>query len=474
MSHVDRWVRRHWRRLEAGRFLGVLAEWLAVYCCLWGVAILAAKLRWSELWPEVVWFGLGMIPLAVACWIMNRRDAFTPEQSAMMLDQRLQAGGLLMSLREVDRAGEDETDWQQRLPQLESLWEASLPRIWPARFIRVLALPLFFLSACFIIPPREALTQTMSASTLAQKETEELQKLVEALSEQNVVPEEEAGDLLEQITELAQQTQTGPLTHEQWEVLDTIRERLDLRVGEALLTNQQGLEAALNLAQLASGAAGNLDPQRVESMKGAVETALARVAADPALQEQLPAEARRLFETLAPDGRVQLPTDLLGQAAMLSELQQFLATQGTELGELQGMAAGLAERVSIFNQGAGSPFAANSSGAGSAGSNGWFGKEKESTSSRFRNIVLPRRDQSDLPGVDRPDRAGRAPEVATELEAQQRIEVREMEAASGRETWQRTLRPRHRQVIRDYFQSEAGAATSTGSENESNSENESK
>ena len=62
-----------------------------------------------------------------------------------MLDQKLAAGGLLMTLSELPGAA-----WKARLPQLESLWRRALPTLRPVRFARVLILPIVFaVATCF-------------------------------------------------------------------------------------------------------------------------------------------------------------------------------------------------------------------------------------------------------------------------------------------------------------------------------------
>ena len=49
-----------------------------------------------------------------------------------------------------------------------------------------------------------------------------------------------------------------------------------------------------------------------------------------------------------------------------------------------------------------------------------------------------------------------APPETDPAAAAPRGAARQIDAASGRETWDRRLRPRHREVVRQYFDTEAG------------------
>lgn len=81
-----------------------------------------------------------------------------------------------------------------------------------------------------------------------------------------------------------------------------------------------------------------------------------------------------------------------------------------------------------------------------------FGKESDEQRVKFQETVLP-------PGLfDQPKDetvrvTSREPEVAPAASAP-RTAGRQFAPASGRETWNRRLRPRHREVVRKYFDSE--------------------
>ena len=63
MPEFDRWVQRYVRRINVGEFLRDAAEWLAGFCFVFGVAVLAVKLRWPNLWPHVLWLIAASVPV---------------------------------------------------------------------------------------------------------------------------------------------------------------------------------------------------------------------------------------------------------------------------------------------------------------------------------------------------------------------------------------------------------------------------
>ena len=151
---MDRWIEKHQRRLTFGQLLERGAECLAMFLFAFGTVVLTVKLLAPSAWPHVLWLAAGMLPLAGIAWWLVQRERFTRLESVAMLDRKLNAGGLLMTLSEAP----DEV-WAEQLPQLESIWRASLPRVRPVRFARYLSLPLLFAAGACFVPLREAKTR---------------------------------------------------------------------------------------------------------------------------------------------------------------------------------------------------------------------------------------------------------------------------------------------------------------------------
>jgi len=83
-----------------------------------------------------------------------------------------------------------------------------------------------------------------------------------------------------------------------------------------------------------------------------------------------------------------------------------------------------------------------------------WGDEADKQGVKFKETVLPPGFQEDpkeeVRGVSL------APPETDPAASAPRGAVRRIDAASGRETWDRRLRPRHREVVRQYFDSGAG------------------
>ena len=185
MPEFDRWVQRYVRRISVGEFLRDAAEWLAGFCFVFGVAVLAVKLRWPNLWPHVLWLVAASVPATGVAWWLSRRRRLSRQDAVAMLDQKLAAGGLLMTLSELPGAA-----WKVRLPQLESLWRRALPTLRPVRFARVLILPVTFAVATCLVPLRD-ITEPVVEGAAAQQTMQRLEELMQQLEEAEVIKPEE-------------------------------------------------------------------------------------------------------------------------------------------------------------------------------------------------------------------------------------------------------------------------------------------
>ena len=99
--NAEVWIARCWTRLRFGQFLTSAADWLAIYLFVLGSAVLITKLAVPTFWPHVLWLAVGAVPVAFAAWCVSGRELFSRTESVALLDNRLEAGGLLMSLCEA-------------------------------------------------------------------------------------------------------------------------------------------------------------------------------------------------------------------------------------------------------------------------------------------------------------------------------------------------------------------------------------
>ena len=455
---VRRWIDRYRRRLAAGRFLQVAADWLTLYLFVFGTAVLLVRLAFPALWPHVLWLGAAAVPVVACAWWWSRRDRFTEAESVALLDRRLGAGGLLMTLAETP----DER-WSGRLPSVTRDWLDSLPRVRPARFARMVLLPaVFALGACFV-PLREAHTGPQLEGTVGEQATRDLESSLELLEDAALVEKEEQQELREEIERLAEETANRPLTHEKWETVDALRERLQMKVAGAAMTVAQGRQAASLLGRALGQKGAELTVEQQEQLSRDVLEALRKLSPDGKFDgagSELASELQRLTK----NGQFKLPEDAAKRQELLDQLQDYLEQQEQKLAELRekmgqcqgGNCPGGQQPGDGDGQLAGRNGQGNRSGRGGV-SRGrgdaelTWGDESAEEGTKFRETVLPP-GFLDQPGESVLGESATAPEVNPAATAA-RAEGRLSDPAAGRATWNRQLRPRHRSAVRRYFDS---------------------
>ncbi len=467
--NAEVWIARCWKRLRFGQFLTSAADWLAVYLFVLGSAVLITKLAMPEFWPNVLWLVSGAVPVAFAAWWISGRELFSRTESVALLDNRLDAGGLLMTLCEAP----DEL-WEERLPQLETLWKTSLPQYRPVRFARQMAGPFVFVLAACLVPLREVDAAPTLKNTAGEQATSQLQELLTELEKSDVLEEEEKQELEDEIAKLVEETKDTPLTHEKWETVDALQERMRMRVettAAELVTAQQAL------ASLKNAADGDFSTLSIESMemlsKDVLETL--QKMADKGAFDNIPRDLKDQLQRLKKNGTgsFQLPKDPTELSEMLDGLSDFLEGESKKLSELRskckgGKCQGCAGcEAGCKCSGPGDvactcpncPNAGGQCAGGGAGSGGitrgrgdadlTWGDESTLENTKFKDSVLP-------PGMlDKPrdEVVGitiAAPETDV-ADSAPRSAARAATAASGDETWKGTVRPRHRSVVKRYF-----------------------
>lgn len=346
MIAADRWIDRHLRRLEFGRFLQGLAPWMAGYLFLVGSVVLLVKLlapamglepetarRFLDLKRHFVWLGVGSIFVAALVWRLTRIGGFTRRESVALLDSRLEAGGLLMTLAERP----DET-WAEQLPQLEQQWQESLPRIRPVRFFKYLSLPLIFAVAAGFVPIREARPET-TPTLVGQQATEQLEELLEMVDAADAIDKEEQNRMREEIERLADETEKSPLSHEKWETVDALRERLKMRFDVASTSVAKARSALATLAAASGNDKLTLSPERTAQLEKDVLETLQKMAENGALAGA-PSELQSDLERLLKQGEFDPSGDPAARQELLDSLQEFLDQEAQRLAEAREKCGG--------------------------------------------------------------------------------------------------------------------------------------
>lgn len=474
MPNAELWIARCWRRLRFGQFLTSAADWLAVYLFVLGSTVLITKLAMPEFWPNVLWLVSGAVPVAFAAWWVSGRELFSRTESVALLDNRLEAGGLLMTLCEAP----DEL-WEERLPQLEMLWKTSLPQYRPVRFARQMAGPFVFVLAACLVPLREVEAAPTLKNTAGEQATSQLQELLTELKKSDVLEEEEKQELEDEIAKLVEETRDTPLTHEKWETVDALQERMRMRVettAAELATAQQ------TLATLKNAADGDFSQLSIESLemlsKDVLETL--RKMADKGAFDNMPQDLKDQLQRLMKNnkgGGFQLPKEPAALSDTLDNLNDFLKGESKKLSELRskckgGKCQGCAECEAgctcsgPTDVACTCPNCPNAGGQGTGGTPGsggisrgrgdadlTWGDESTLENTKFKESILPPgmldKPRDEVVGVTiaapETDVAGSAPRSA----------ARAATSASGDETWKGTVRPRHRSVVKRYFDKRA-------------------
>ncbi|MCH7688649.1 MAG: hypothetical protein IH899_18530 [Planctomycetes bacterium] len=448
MSDSNRWIEQHLKRLAFGQFLHSAAEWLAGFLFVFGTAVLVVKLFVPELWPNVLWLGLGAIPVTVIAWRFSLQGRYTPIESAALLDRKLNAGGLLMTLAETP----DEL-WQERLPQLEQQWSESIPKVRPVRFAKFLALPLLFAVAAGLAPLRKSAALS-SPPTIRQQVSRQLQEMLDVLEDADALQKEEKEELREEIEKLAEEAQHKPLTHEKWETVDALRERLKMRLDTASQTVSKAQHAAGMLADAGRDHGQKLSIERSQRLEQDLQDALKKLAQNGAFSKS--GTAQQSNSKLFQNGRLNLSQNPGERKEQLKRLGEFLKQESDKLaqcrkcfGEGKGLGTG------GFNT---SDTETDSNRPGRGGINRGrgdaeltWGKESDQRNTKFKEVVLPPGFLDD-PNQESLGTTAVAPEVQP-ADSAPRNTNRLIDPASGKATWNRTLRPRHRGVVKKYFDS---------------------
>ncbi len=465
MPPMNRWIEQFQRRVLLGEFLHRAADALAIFLFVFGTIVLAVRLAVPQLWPHVLWFAIGAIPVAAGAWWLARQRQQSRRETIAMLDQRLAAGGLLMTLAE-----RPDEEWTSHLPKLQAMWRNALPRVFPKRFASYLTMPLLFAVAACFVPLREARSTPIVPQAVAQNATQQLEELKESLDKAEILQDEEKKQFEEEVAKLQQETQDTPLTHENWETVDALTERLQLRVDDAAAKNSKFQEAVSQLAKAAGGDGQQLSPEAQQQLEQDVAEAIEQLTKKGANTEEIapgkPGSGKNSLQDrlqrLMKEGKVKLPSDPKERQELLDELKEELAKEKQKLSELRkkckscskckGEGEGKCESDSWSDEPGESKSGKPGRGGisrGRADAEMSFGDEADDNGVKFKEVILP-------PGfADKPKEeiVGVQLIAPNEVPAETAAKgaTRGAEASSGNATWNRKLSPKHRNVVRKYF-----------------------
>jgi hypothetical protein len=447
---LDRWIDRYAARIRLGEFLRRAAETGAAYLFAFGAAVLVVKLLIPQAWPNVLWGGLGLIPAFALAWWLAGRSHSSRWQSVARLDSALSTGGLLMMLSELPHG-----EWEKALPQLEAAWKGAIPRVRPTRFSSFLALPLLFAAGACFVPLHEGTPAVVLRNTVGQQAAQELEALLNSIDKEQVLDEEEKKQLQDEIRKIAEETRETPLTHEKWETVDALRERMKVRLESTAMIALKASDAAAMLA--AASADGDVDLDRIDILEKDLGEALTKLG-KKGVFKGAPQDLQDRLERLMKNGRFKAPDDAAEREELLDELREFLDDENRKLADLRKKCSGCRGGQDGDDEDA----EGNCSGTCSSNRPGrggvtrgrgdaelTWGDESDKQGTKFKEVVLPRGSQDD-PKDDIVAIQKSAPIEEPGSDAP-RSARRSDEAAAGQTTWNRKLNPRHRNAVRKYF-----------------------
>lgn len=459
IDSIDRWISRYSARIRLGEFLKRGAECGAAYLFFFGAAVLVVKMLIPRAWPHVLWLAAGIVPALAAAWWLTRRPSQTRWQSVARLDAAIDSGGLLMTLCE-----RPSDDWADRLPQLEQLWQEAIPRVRPRRFAGYTILPLLFaVGACFI-PLRDASTAPVLYNTVGQQAASELEELLNEIEKEQLLDEEEEQQLKNEVQKLTEETRETPLTHEKWETVDALRERMKVRLETAAMSLAKARDAATLLADSNLLDTSETALERSEQLERELAASLQKMMQKGGLAGA-PTGLEEHLQRLMKNGQLQMPKEPGERQELLDELKEFLDQENDKLNALRKKCAGCKSgQCNKEGECAGSECEGEPSGnkSGSRPGKGGitrgrgdadltFGDESDRQGAKFKEVVLPRgfldQPKDEVLGIQK-----KAPDEEP-AEAAPRAPRQDADPAAGQTTWNRKLSPRHRKSVRRYFDS---------------------
>ncbi len=444
----ERWLRRLTARLQLGLFLKSFVDWAVVFCLVFGVLVLVSKMFWPQFWPHILWIAAAAIPVAIITFFLSRRHAFTRDQSVAILDKRIGAGGLLMTIMESP-----DDRWESQLPDADSIWKQAIPGLRPFRTAKHLAIPILFLLITCFIPPRTIQSLMVAPSSVSTNQVSQLTEMLNELDENEVLNDEEQDELEKEIQKLAKETKFAPLTHENWETVDALKNKMELKIRNRENELNKAASAAAALRRSLENAA-NAPAKEKQQLEDLLEK-LAGAAGAGNNQNQLDQFGQNSLDGLSKfmqNGNFQLPENSDELRKALAELEEFIEGQCQSIGNCKNGSC-FGNRFCTDGQCLGEIPGSGGINRGRGDAELTWGEESDDQGVLFRDIAIPQ-------GI--PDREGELLETRlTEPEADPqapnaRAAAREVTDALGQESWKRQLRPRHRDVIKKYFDSKSG------------------
>ena len=341
MNQFEQWIARQRRRLSLGVFLTAFTDAMALFLLILGSSVLLVKLARPGLWPGVLCLAALVLPLLAWAWWTSRRRGFSRSQAVALLDSKTGVNGLLMTLCETTGPQSNgghgvnghtavESGWAECLAAQNPDWRTGLPRLRPVRAARRLWLPVLFVVGCCCVPLREARTESLRTNFVGTQAAESLAQTLQVLRDNEVLEQKESENLQQAIDKLAAETKSTPLTHESWEVVDSLRETMRVRAEESMMAASKAQDALDRLGEDAKQNASSLSAERRDQLEQEVAESLRKLSKSGRFSKASP-ELQKKLQQLMKDNHLSLPKDAKEREKMLSDLKKFLKDESKKI-----------------------------------------------------------------------------------------------------------------------------------------------
>ena len=464
MPPIQQLTRQLRRRIVIGEFLRLAGRWVAMFLLILGIVVLGVKLFAPDYWPRILWLGLG---LPILCgWLSHRARGAAPSGWRLigLLDDRLAAGGLLMTLSE-----RPDPRWDSHLPDVDRGRDL-LPSIIPEPFARAIVIPVMFLGGALALPSRDAVPPPSRAS-LANDVSTELEEGLSVLQGNQAIDPATAARLASEIAQLTGSLDEGSLTHESWGTIDALRGKMRSALD---LTDQSLLQGEIAVSAILNSLAGGETPSSDELARLAreLESAVSALDDKGASAESLRG-AEELLEAASSAGLREILNNPAAREMALRAMQSRFTEQRRELEQTRAQFArtfGETPPASITPSPAGMDVARSPSDGRStfqmralAGAAGELGGAISDRAAALGEALFPVNVLAPLihnangsrATADRSDGARRDDPAEIESASMETVaparSTAPVDVFSQSPTWTRELRPRHREVVRGYF-----------------------
>ncbi len=237
--------------------LAIALRFLALWCLLWGIGVLALRAGFGAQRGGLLWGLAGLIPAAALALILGFRGRPSRRSVLSLLDLHSGGGGLMMASGEVEIG-----DWQSALGDARAL---KVRGRYPWSLLAVAA---GFAAAAFLMPVVPVGLDTERPLAIGE-EIAELTERVAALEQEGLLEEYQA-ERFESELEVLEDQASGDDPAATWEALDHLREMTDrdaAEVAEAALAEGEQLAAAAAVAEaLSDGGDGAMEHLAAEAM----------------------------------------------------------------------------------------------------------------------------------------------------------------------------------------------------------------